>query len=159
MRRLLAVTAALLIAAAGVEAAVLALDEPEMGRAIALGQRSTTTDAAFDTEWRVTNAAGEVVVVVTPFYRLVLAARHAAFRSEALTPAERDKVLREQRDRLPMWVSLRGDREDFARYYAPRFVVAAGSGAEQEVVPTFVQNERTALRQDGSPGGARRRGP
>ena len=149
MRCFLAVAAGLLIGVAGVEAAALVLDEQEIGRAIAVGQRSTTSDASFDAEWQVTNAAGEVAVVVTPFYRLALAARHAAFKSASLTPAERDKVLREQKDRLPMWVSLKGDREDFARHYVPRFIVSPPGGSEQEIVPSFVQNERTALKQEG----------
>jgi hypothetical protein len=148
MTRLLAVAAGLFLGVAGVEAAVFVLNEQEIGRAIAMGQRSATSDAPFDAEWRVTNAAGEVAVVVTPFYRLALAARHAAFKSEPLTPAERDKVLREQKDRLPMWVSLKGNREDFARHYAPRFVLMNPGGGEQEIAPTFVQNERTALRQE-----------
>ena len=150
MKRILAAAAALLLGVSGVDGAALALDEAEMARAIAVGQRSTTSAAPFDAEWRVTNAAGETVIVVTPFYRLALAARHAAFKGELFTPSQRDKVLSEQKDRLPMWVSLKGTREDFARYYVPRFVVTASDGREQEIVPTFVQNERTALRQDGA---------
>jgi len=131
------------------EAAVLVLDEAEMARAIALGQRSATSDSPFDAEWRVTNAAGEVAIVVTPFYRLVLAARHAAFKGEPLSTSQRERALREQKDRLPMWVSLKGDRADFARYYVPRFIVSAPGGGEQEIAPAFVQNERTALGQEG----------
>jgi hypothetical protein len=149
MRWFLAVAAGVLIGAAGVEAAALALDEQEIDRAIAVGQRSTTSEAPFDAEWRVTNAAGDVAVVVTPFYRLALAARNAAFKSASLAPAERDKILREQKDRLSMWVVLKGDREDFARHYAPRFILSAPGGGEQEIVPGFVQNERTALKQEG----------
>jgi hypothetical protein len=114
-----------------------------------VGQRSTTAEAAFDADWRVTNAAGEVAVVITPFYRLALAARHAAFKGEPLREAERDRVLREQKDRLPMWVWLKGDREDFARHYAPRFILSGPGGSEREIVPSFVQNERTALREEG----------
>jgi hypothetical protein len=139
----------LALGVAGVEAAALVLDEKEIGQALEVGQRSTTTDTAFDAEWRITNAAGEVTLVVTPFYRLALAARQAAFQGQALRPSERTRVLREQRDRLPMWVRLRGDREDFARHYAPRFIVS-GAGGSTEISPSFVQNERTALREDGA---------
>jgi hypothetical protein len=149
MRRLVAVVALLLGGVARADAAALVLDDEAIGQALALGQGSTTNDAAFDAEWRVTNAAGEVTVVVTPFYRLALAARHAAFKSQSLTPADRDKLLREQKDRLPMWVLLRGDREDFARHYVPRFIVGGSGGSEREIAPSFVQNERTALREDG----------
>jgi hypothetical protein len=130
----------LALGVAGVEAAALVLDEKEIGQALEVGQRSTTTDTAFDAEWRITNAAGEVTLVVTPFYRLALAARQAAFQGQALRPSERTRVLREQRDRLPMWVRLRGDREDFV----------SGAGGSTEISPSFVQNERTALREDGA---------
>lgn len=116
---------------------------------MALGQRSVTSEAPFDGEWRLSNAAGEVATVVTPFYRIALAARHAAFQNEPLTPAAREKLLREHKDRLPVWVLLRGAREDFARHYAPRLVVGERDGGEREIAPSFVQNERTALKQDG----------
>ena len=46
-------------------------------------------------------------------------------------------------------MQLRGTREDFARHYAPRFVVGDRDGVEREIAPSFVQNERTALKQDG----------
>jgi hypothetical protein len=149
MRWPLAAAAAAVALAAVAEAASFALDEGELRRAVALGERSATTDTAFDTEWRVTNATGEVAVVVTPFHRIALAARHAAFKKEALTAPERDKILREQKDRLTVWVLLRGPREDFARHYAPRFIVTGPGAAEREILPSFVQNERTALKQDG----------
>jgi hypothetical protein len=149
VRRLVALAAVLFSGVARADAAALVLDDKEIGQALAVGQRSATSDDAFDAEWRVTNAAGEVTVVVTPFYRLALAARHAAFKSEVLTPTDRDKLLREQKDRLSMWVLLKGDREDFARHYVPRFVVGGPGGSEREIVPSFVQNERTALREDG----------
>ncbi len=136
------------MASGAVEGASLVLDEGEAGRAMALGQRSVTSEAPFDTEWRVSNAAGEVATVVTPFYRLALAARHAAFKNEPLSPGEREKLLREHKDRLSVWVLLRGTREDFARHYAPRLVVG-DQGGEREIAPSFVQNERTALKQEG----------
>jgi hypothetical protein len=149
MRRSLGLVAAGLVAVSGAEAASFALDEADVRGAVALGERSTTTTAPFDDEWRVTNATGEVAFVLTPFHRMALAARHAAFKSEPLSPAERDKIAREQRDRLTLWVVLSGPREDFARHYAPRFIVMGPGGAEREIVPSFVQNERTALKQPG----------
>jgi hypothetical protein len=90
----------------------------------------------------VENAAGESVTVMTPFYRLALASRNAAFKNETVKSGDRDKLLQELRDRLMMWVHLHGPKEDFARYYAPRLLVA-----DREIAPVFVQNERTGLRQ------------
>jgi hypothetical protein len=130
-------------------AATLVLGEQDVTRAVAVGQRSATSGAPFDGEWRVTNAAGDAAIVVTPFYRLALASRHAAFKNEPLTPGERDKILREQKDRLPFWVVLRGGQEDFARHYTPLFIASGPDGREREIAPAFVQNERTALRVDG----------
>jgi len=149
MRRLAVGLVGLALATSGVDAASFVLDEHEAGRAVAVGQQSVTRETPFDAEWRVTNAVGEIATVVTPFYRIALAARHAAFKNEPLSPTEREKLLREHKDRLPVWVLLRGSREDFARYYAPRLVVGDREGGEREIAPSFVQNERTALKQDG----------
>ena len=63
---------------------------------------------------------GESVTVLTPFHRLVVAARHAAFKNEPVTPSEVSRVLRQDAGRLVMWVQLRGKREDFARHFAPK---------------------------------------
>ncbi|HEV8584566.1 MAG TPA: hypothetical protein VGT02_06310, partial [Methylomirabilota bacterium] len=52
-------------------------------------------------------------------------------------------VLKESRDRLVVWVELRGRGEDFARLYTPRLMVG-----DREVRAVFVQNERTASRQE-----------
>ena len=57
---------------------------------------------------------------------------------------EPEKLLREQQDRLVIWASLHGPREDFARFFAPRLVLG-----DRQIEPAFVQNERTALRTDG----------
>jgi hypothetical protein len=76
---------------------------------------------------------------MTPFHRLALAARNAAFRREALRPRDIEAVVREASGRLAVWVRLYGPRPDFARFFAP--VLLAGEG---EVKPSFVQNERTA---------------
>ena len=141
MTRLLPLLALLALPGTAASAA-LALSEVEMREAMRLGERSITTER-FDDEWRVRNARGDLALVMTPFHRLVVAARHAAFRNEPLKPGERDKLLDEQKDRLVVWVHLRGPREDFARFYQPRLTVG-----DREVKATFVQNERTALRQE-----------
>ncbi len=135
------VTAGLLTGAPAL-AASFALAPAERESALRAGRRSITTDA-FDTEWRVANGTGDSAMVLTPFHRLVLAARNAAFKNERMKPDEPDRLLREQRDRLVIWAQLRGSREDFARFYAPRLVVG-----DREIEPAFVQNERTAARQD-----------
>jgi hypothetical protein len=122
-------------------AATLALTESQQQEAIQTGERSVTADA-FDAEWRVAGADGETAVVMTPFHRLAVAARHAAFNGKPLKPGEPAKILKENRDRLVFWLTLRGTSQDFARYYVPRLMVG-----DREVKATFVQNERTAIRQ------------
>jgi hypothetical protein len=125
------------------QAASFALAEPQAQEAVDVGERSVTRDGLGD-EWRIQNAAGDVATVMTPFHRLALAARHAAFRKDPLTPRERARVLKEQ-DRLVFWVEITGPREDFARFYTPRLIAGA-----RHVEPTFTQNERTpARRADG----------
>ena len=123
-------------------AALLTLTEAQQGEALRAGQRSVTSETGFDAEWRAQNAAGESLTVVTPFYRLALAARQAAFKNETIRPQDQAKMLQDLRDRLLFWVHLYGAREDFARYYAPRLLVG-----DLEIEPVFVQNERTGLRQ------------
>ena len=131
-----------LVAVVPASAALLTLTEAQRAEALRLGQRSVSTEARFDTEWRVENPTGESLTVMTPFYRLALASRHAAFRNEAVKPQDQDKLMQEVRERLMVWVELHGPREDFARYYAPRLLVA-----DREIEPAFVQNERTGLRR------------
>jgi hypothetical protein len=136
------ILAVLLCAAARAEAASLVLSNGEREQALALGERSIISET-FDDEWRVKNDAGETALVLTPFHRVALAARHAAFRNEPLKPADQEKLLKEQADRLIIWANLRGTREDFARFYAPRLLLGT-----REIAPAFVQNERTAVRQE-----------
>ena len=131
-----------LLAATPVGAALLALTEAQQADALRAGQRSVTAETGFDAEWRVDNSAGESLTVMTPFYRLALASRNAAFKNEAMKPQDQTKMLQALRDRLMFWVNLNGAREDFARYYAPRLLVG-----DLEIEPVFVQNERTGLRQ------------
>jgi hypothetical protein len=139
--RLLALALALWPPAAAFGAS-LTLTEGQRQEAIRTGERSTT-DEAFHTEWSVSGASGESAVVMTPFHRLAIAARHASFSGKPLKAGDSDKILRETRDRLVVWVSLRGKAEDFARHYVPRLVVG-----DREIKASFIQNERTAIRQD-----------
>lgn len=135
----------LVLALAGppaVSAASFTLGPKEKSDALSTGARSVILES-FDAEWHVANPSGESVTVITPYHRLVLAARHAAFKNERLKDGEPDKLLREQQDRLVIWAHLHGAREDFARFYAPRILVGS-----REIEPTFVQNERTAVRTE-----------
>jgi hypothetical protein len=128
-----------------VVAASFTLTERQAQDAIEVGERSITQDTV-GTEWRVRHGTGPVVTVMTPFHRLAVAARHAAFRKEPLTPRDQSRLLREQQDRLVLWVELRGPREDFARFFTPRLLVGA-----RQLEPSFAQNERTASRaEDGA---------
>lgn len=147
MRRALALLASILplgpalapVAAAG---ATLTLDDKTRQEAIRAGEKSVSDDA-FDAEWKVKNGAGDVATVLTPFHRLAVAARHATFGGKPLKHAEAEKVVKESRDRLLVWVELHGRAEGFARLYTPRLMVG-----DREIRPAFVQNERTAARQD-----------
>lgn len=139
---LAALSAVAAVGATGGAAASLALTEAQKQEALRFGEQSVSRES-FDAEWKVDNGAGENVTVLTPFHRLAVAARHAAFKDEALKPNETERLLREQRDRLVVWAQLRGSREDFAQRYAPE--LRAG---DRTIKPAFVQNERTALRQE-----------
>lgn len=130
------------MAATASDAASFALDDRQIDAAVAVGESSVAHDAVGD-EWRQRNPAGHVLMVMTPFHRLALAARHAAFRKEPLKPRDVRRVVKEQRDRLVLWLELRGPREDFARFYRPRL-----SLGPREIEPAFVQNERTAVRAE-----------
>jgi hypothetical protein len=124
--------------------AALTLDENGRREAIRTGEQSVSNDA-FDAEWRVNNGRGEWVSVLTPFHRLVMAARNATFNGKPLKPGEPEKILKEDRDRLVLWVELYGGSENFARRYLPRLVLA-----DREIKAAFVQNEHTASpQQDG----------
>jgi hypothetical protein len=137
------VLALVLAGPSGAAAASFSLASQQRADALRVGAQSITKDS-FDTEWRVANPSGETLTVITPFHRLVLAARNAAFKNERMKDSEPEKLLREQQDRLVIWASLRGLREDFARFYEPRILLG-----DREIEPSFVQNERTALRTEG----------
>jgi hypothetical protein len=118
------------------------LTEAQKQEAVRLGERSITSET-FDGEWRVRGADGASASVLTPFHRLVVAGRHAGFEGKPVRPTDVDKLLKEQAGRLLLWVQLHGKSEDFARFYTPLLVVG-----DREIKPSFVQNERTALRQE-----------
>lgn len=142
-----ALGAALLLAGLGWASAArgvsLTLTEAERAEARRVGEQNVA-DERLDAEWRVSNAAGERLLVLTPFYRLALATRHATLRGKPLTASDEARVLRETRDRLVLWVDLKGKSPDFARRYGARLLVGG-----REVGPAFVQNERTAAPLEG----------
>src|SRR6266508_3733536 len=73
------------------------------------------------------------------FHRLALAARNSAFQNRALKPRDIDSLLKAHDGKLIFWATLRGGKADFARFYAPVLLVQ-----QEEIRPTFTQNERTA---------------
>jgi hypothetical protein len=141
VRRALAALALALVPAAS-SAVTLTLDEAAQREAVATGARSVANES-YDAEWRVKNPAGDTVMVMTPFHRLAAASRNAAFNGKPLKASEPGRILKETKDRLVFWVELRGRAEDFARYYEPRLLVE-----DREIKAAFVQNERTAVRQE-----------
>ena len=126
-----------------VAAASFTLTPTERTDAISLGRQSVTSEE-FDGEWKVRgDSPGQTLLVVTPFHRLALAARNVAFKSQQLKPKDIDALVKDYEGTLTLWATLKGAKADFARFYAP--VLANGS---DEVKATFVQNERTARRED-----------
>jgi hypothetical protein len=141
-RALLAIVALVSAATSDASAVSFTLDDAARREAIRVGERGTLGEG-FDREWRVTGDAGTSVTVLTPFHRLAVAARHATFKNESLKPADIERVLKQDAQRLVVWVLLRGPAEDFARHYVPRLV-----DGPREIKAIFVQNERTATRQE-----------
>jgi len=119
-----------------------ALAEADRADAMRVGQRSVTL-GEFGAEWRGTDSGGQTVLVMTPYHRLALAARNAAFKKDTLKPKDVESLLKETQNKLTFWVTLRGGKPDFARFVEPALV-----GGAAEVKATFVQNERTALREE-----------
>jgi hypothetical protein len=137
-----AIAVAVLVLLAPAQAATLALAERDRQEAVRLGQRSVVSDS-FGEEWRVSGGPGQQLSVITPFHRLALAARHAAFRNEAFEPADQERVLREMKESLMLVVQLPGPAADFARFLRPRLL-----DGDREIAPAVVQNERTAAPQE-----------
>ena len=133
-----------LICSSPLEAASFMLMPRDREDAMRAGRRGMTTED-WAREWQVDGGGGQRLTVMTPFHRLALAARNAAFQDRELRPKEIEALLKEQQGKLVLWATLRGGREDFARFYAPRLVAR-----QREVKASFTQNERTALRgEDG----------
>lgn len=134
---------ALWLAPAPPAAAVsFALAEAERLDAMRAGQKSVVL-GEFGGEWRTRDAAGQTLTVMTPYHRLALAARNAAFKKEELKPRDIESLLKSAENKLTFWVTLRGGKVDFARSFEPVLV-----GGPAEVKASFVQNERTALREE-----------
>jgi hypothetical protein len=124
-------------------AASFTLTPNQRDAAIRLGRQSVISEE-FGGEWKVGgDGSGQTLVIVTPFHRLALAARNSAFKSQELTPKDIDALSKDQEGTLTIWATLKGGKGDFARFYAP--VLVSG---QQEIKATFVQNERTARRED-----------
>ena len=125
------------------EAVSFALADRDREQAIRVGKKSIVEEQ-FGAEWRLKDGSGQTLVVMTPFHRLALAARNSAFRSQEMKPKDVQSAIKDAEGKLNFRVTLRGGtKTDFARFYAPTLL--AGS---QEVKASFVQNERTALREE-----------
>jgi len=122
-------------------AVVLQLADGDRREALRMGERSITNDT-FDYEWRVVGGTGESLTVMSPFHRLALAARHAAFKNDTLKPTDIERVSSRTPTACRVGQPPCGS-EEFARFYVPRLLAG-----DREIKAVFVQNERTAIRQD-----------
>lgn len=139
---LLAVVA--LAVAAPARAVYLEPTPAQVAEAVEEGRASITREE-FGQEWLVRLPGGEEVRVTTPFSRVALAARQAAFKGEPFEEREIQGHLDRGRGRIQFLVAVHGPRVDFARWYAA--VLRVG---QREIKAVFAQNERTALRlEDG----------
>ena len=136
------VLAAGLVGVAPGEAVSFALTDGDREQAVRAGKKSVVVEE-FGTEWRLKDASGQTLTVMTPFHRLALAARISAFRSRELKSRDVRSLLKDYEGKIAFQVTLRGGKTDFARFYTPTLVAGA-----QEVKASFVQNEHTALRGD-----------
>jgi hypothetical protein len=137
------VLAAALVGVTPGEAVSFALADRDREQAIRMGKKSVVEDQ-FGAEWRLKDGSGQTLVVMTPFHRLALAARNSAFRSQEMKPKDVQSAIKDAEGKLNFRVTLRGGtKTDFARFYSPTLL--AGS---QEVKASFVQNERTAIREE-----------
>jgi hypothetical protein len=135
--------AANLLTVQSLDAASFTLTPEQRNLAMEMGRQSVISDR-FGAEWRVSgDATGEGLVVMTPFHRLALAARNSAFKSQDLKPNDVDALLKEEEGKLTVWATLKGPKVDFARFYSPTLV-----SGQQQIKPSFTQNERTARRED-----------
>lgn len=119
------------------------LSEQGIREAIEVGIASITQDD-FAEEWQLRLPGGEEVVVITPFSRLALAARHATMKGEPLSEKQQKEQIDRSKGRIQLLVTMHGGPDrSFARFYQPVLVVDG-----REVKASFVQNERTPLVQD-----------
>ena len=123
-------------------AATLTLGDREREEAIRVGQKSVAAEE-FGGEWRVRDGAGQSAVVMTPFHRVALEARKSAFKRQPLKSKDVGDAVKQSTGKLTFWVTLKGGKPDFARHYAP--VLRNG---KDDIQPSFVQNERTATRDE-----------
>lgn len=116
----------------------------EIQEALDLGTQSMTQEE-FGDEWSLhPNTGGdEEIVVTTPFSRLAMAARQAAFKGEPLTDKQRQDQIDRGKGRIQFLVTMYGRAADFARWY--QAVLRVG---DKEIKATFNQNERTPLKLD-----------
>ena len=129
-------------ATASAHAVTFQLTPEQRVEALRVGQKSVLTED-WTGEWRVPERPGHFAVVMTPFHRLALAARNAAFKQSELKPKDVESMAKAEEGRLTVWAVLRGGKPDFARFFQPALVAGA-----HEVKPSFVQNERTAAREE-----------
>ena len=102
------------------------------------------TQDDFAEEWQLRLPGGEDIVVSTPFSRLALAARQAAMKSESMTEKQQKDQIDRGKGRIQLLVTMRGGpSRSFARFYQPVLVVNG-----REIKATFVQNERTPIREE-----------
>ncbi len=123
--------------------AIMAAPTPaEVQEAIDLGHQSMTQEE-FGDEWVIRPTGEEEIVVSTPFSRLAMAARQAAFKGEPLTDKQRQEQIDRGKGRIQFLVTMYGRGPDFARWY--QAVLRVG---DKEIKATFNQNERTPLKLD-----------
>lgn len=144
-RRRTAALAGLLWLAAGTAPAaafVPVLSDRDIAAALDAGEKAIAQEN-FDEEWRLPPGDCAEIEVTTPFYRVAAAARQAAFKNEPLADKDRQEAIERGKGRIQLKATMPGKAVDFARWYDP--VLVAG---RQEIKASFVQNERTALKQE-----------
>ena len=139
-----AVSVALLVGARPTSAILAVLSPAEIQEALDLGAQSMTQED-FGEEWQVRLPGDEEMVVTTPFSRLAMAARQAAFKGEPLTDKQRQDQIDRGKGKLQLMVTMYGRAADFAHWY--QAILRVG---DKDIKATFNQNERTPLKlEDG----------
>jgi hypothetical protein len=105
---------------------------------------ASITQEDFAEEWQLRLPGGEEIVVSTPFSRLAIASRQAAMKSESMTEKQQKDQIDRGKGRIQLLVTMRGGpSRSFARFYQPILLVNGS-----EIKATFVQNERTPIREE-----------